>query len=217
MKRVRLTLRTEDVDVHPVYDLVTGGADYVTAAELLTWNVDGPTPGFLHRVEGDADAFAADLDAAPEVVDHEIIRIDPESFYSYHRCEVTPASMELLETFTRGSLLVVYPVEFNQDGSATMTVVGRSREIEDALAGVPPSVGVDVEAVGSPSIGDEEVRGRLSERQREAVATGIEVGYYDVPRQATHEDVARAMDCAPSTAALHLQKAEAKALTGLFE
>lgn len=52
----------------------------------------------------------------------------------------------------------------------------------------------------------------LSDRQREAVEAGLALGYYEVPREASHEDVAEAIDCAPSTAAEHRRKAEAKLL-----
>jgi predicted DNA binding protein len=50
---------------------------------------------------------------------------------------------------------------------------------------------------------------RLSDRQREAVTVALELGYYNQPRGATHEDVAAELDCAPPTASDHLQKAEA--------
>jgi predicted DNA binding protein len=50
----------------------------------------------------------------------------------------------------------------------------------------------------------------LSDRQREAVRAALDIGYYDQPRGATHEDVAAALDCAPSTASEHLRKAEAE-------
>jgi len=51
---------------------------------------------------------------------------------------------------------------------------------------------------------------RLSQRQREAVAVALELGYYEIPRETDHEAVADALECAPSTAAEHLRKAEAK-------
>jgi hypothetical protein len=34
MKRVRLTVRPVDTAVHPVYDLITGGADYLSEVEV---------------------------------------------------------------------------------------------------------------------------------------------------------------------------------------
>jgi predicted DNA binding protein len=60
------------------------------------------------------------------------------------------------------------------------------------------------------------VETHLTERQREALTAAVTHGYYDIPREADHEDVAAAMDCAPSTASEHLRKAEAMVMTSLF-
>ena len=37
----------------------------------------------------------------------------------------------------------------------------------------------------------------------------LDLGYYDQPHEAPHEAIAETLDCAPSTASNHLQKAEA--------
>lgn len=92
------------------------------------------------------------------------------------------------------------------DGSYTFTVIET----------VPDGVTVTVEAVGGREVADESLLGRLTERQRAAVTAALDCGYYDVPHRTTTEDVARALDCAPSTAAEHLQRAEAAVLRGLF-
>jgi predicted DNA binding protein len=59
----------------------------------------------------------------------------------------------------------------------------------------------------------------LTDRQEEVVELALDLGYYDTPREATHEDVAAAIGCAPNTATEHLQKGEAKlvraGMTGL--
>ncbi len=57
----------------------------------------------------------------------------------------------------------------------------------------------------------------LSARQREAARVALAVGYFDTPRGATIEDVANELDCATSTAAEHLQKAESRVFSMLFE
>lgn len=56
----------------------------------------------------------------------------------------------------------------------------------------------------------------LTARQREAVEAALSLGYYDIPREASYEDVAEAMGCAPSTAAEHLRKAEGKLVGSAF-
>lgn len=217
MKRVRMTFRPDGVEVHPVYNLLTGGADYLSEVELINWNVSAEPPGFLIRAEGDADAFAADLEAIPEVIHQEFIRVGDDEFYVYHTCEKTPMTDTLFEVFSMQSLLVVFPMEYHDDGAATVTVVGPEPDIQTVLAKVPEEIEVDIDAVGGPQVRSDGVLAHLSQRQREAVEIGIEVGYYASPRQATSEDVADVMGCAPSTAAKHLRKAESKLVTGLLQ
>lgn len=48
------------------------------------------------------------------------------------------------------------------------------------------------------------------------IQAALSLGYYEVPRTASHEDVAEELDCAPSTAAEHLRKAEATVIETVF-
>jgi predicted DNA binding protein len=48
----------------------------------------------------------------------------------------------------------------------------------------------------------------LTERQREVVRTAYSMGYYEVPRSSSTEDVAERVGLDPSTVAEHLQRAE---------
>jgi len=217
MKRVRMTFRPDGVEVHPVYSLLTGEVDYLSEVKLINWNVSAEPPGFLIRAEGDADAFAADIEAIPEVIHQEFIHVSEDEFYVYHTCEKSPMTDALFDAFSKQSLLVVFPMEYHDDGSATVTVVGPESDIERVIEDVPDEITVDIDAVGGPEVRNDGVLSQLSERQREALESAIATGYYDNPRQATSEDVADVMGCAPSTAAKHLRKAESKLVTSLLQ
>ena len=56
----------------------------------------------------------------------------------------------------------------------------------------------------------------LTDRQREIVATARSMGYYEVPRQVSVDDIAAEFDLDPSTVAEHLQRAERNLIDGLF-
>jgi predicted DNA binding protein len=208
MKHVRLTISAPAGTVHPVFDLLTD-ADLVESVTGLHWNFSGDRLGTLHYIEGDPEAYRAKLEAIPWS------RTDG-TFYAYHQCVVDGGARALFETFTRGSLLLVPPVEYGRDGSATFSLFGDSAEIQAALDGVPDAVDVEVHEVGGFADTPRATDAGLSDRQREAGETAVAIGYYDVPRAASHEDVAAAMDCAPSTAAEHLRKAESKLLRATF-
>lgn len=215
MKHVRLTLRAPPETVHPVFDLLTR-SEHVETVEGLDWNFSGDRLGILHYVEGDLDAYVGELEAIPAVLDHDVARAGEDACYAYHRCAVDGGAAALFETFTRGSLLLVPPVEFGEGGVATFSLFGESAEDQAAIETVPDAVDVEVHEVGGIADAPTATGAALSDRQREAVQAALELGYYEIPREASHEDVAAAIDCAPSTAAEHLRKAESKLLRSVL-
>ncbi|NEU55326.1 helix-turn-helix domain-containing protein [Halorussus sp. MSC15.2] len=94
------------------------------------------------------------------------------------------------------------------DRGATVSFVGPQEAIaglveEYETAGVSP----DLRKLGAYA-GDDRPLDELTDRQREAVRTAYEMGYYEVPREATTEDVAAEFGVDSSTVAEHLQRAE---------
>ena len=57
---------------------------------------------------------------------------------------------------------------------------------------------------------------RLTDRQREVIQTAFDMGYYEVPRPVSTEEVAADLDLDSSTVAEHLQRAERNLLTVLL-
>lgn len=215
MKHVRLTMRAPEGTVHPVFDMLTR-SEHVERVNGLHWNFSGDVLGTLHYVEGDLDAYVAELDSIPSVLDYDIAPADDTHFYVYHRCVVDGGAQELFETFTRDTLLMVPPIEFSPDGSATFSLFGDDAEVQAALDDVPKVIGIDVHEVSGIENTPEVTGATLTARQREAIEAALQLGYYDVPHEASYEDVAETMGCAPSTAAEHLRKAEGKLVQSAF-
>lgn len=218
MKRVRITIDLREPDLPPTFERTTVGdvdGDF-EHLEIVNWNVSNPPTGFLVRLRGDARRFESVLREDPHVRDFELLPITDSECYGFVESEGTTAARGLFENFTRGSLMTVPPVTWNSDGTSSFTLVGAEADIQAAVDGVPDAVDVTVEAVGGTDVTAEGVVDRLSPRQREAVEIALALGYYDVPREATSEAVARELGCAPSTAAEHLQKAEATVLSALL-
>jgi predicted DNA binding protein len=215
MRRLRATFYAPDVEVHPVHT-VLADREHVDAAEMVHWNEAGETITHVFRVEGDRDAFAEELATVPEVFEHDLTPLTDDAFYAYVRAETTPVQREMFEMYDAGGVVVTSPLEHTDDGGVSFEVVGEESALQAAIEAVPEGLEVEIERVGGTTDDPEAVLGSLSERQREAVEAALAVGYYDVPRTATHEDVAAALECAPSTASEHLRKAESKVLRGLF-
>lgn len=151
------------------------------------------------------------------VTDYEVLPIADREWYCFFEGTVSSAARSLFENFTRGSLMTVPPIECNDDGSNTYTIIGTEADIQAAIDGVPDMVDVSVERIGGKRVTAESVVDRLAPRQRVAVETALELGYYDVPRNATSEDIADELGCATATAAEHLQKAESVLIASLFD
>ncbi len=216
MKRVRITIHPQELDNPTLYGHLTH-APYISEVRTLNWNNETPPAGFLLWIRGDYRRLEGVLTDAPDVSDYEILPLSDEECHCFVEGTGPADSRELWANFNRGSLMTIPPVEWNADGSSTFTFVGTEEDVQAAVDGVPKNVPVDIERVGGASVRPDGVRGELSDRQRETAETAAAVGYYDTPRDATIEDVASDMECAPSTAAEHLQRAESKVMTALFD
>lgn len=217
MKHVRLTLDAggRADEIHPMFDLITG-APYVERATAMHWNYSGDELGIMHYVEGDAAAFERDVAEIPEVLAYELTEVGDDAFYVYIRDATNEAIRELFDIVDRSPAVVVPPVEYARDGTVSYSVVGPSAEIGTAIDRIPEPIDVTVTEVGTIEGAPGVEQAALSDRQREAVETALALGYYEVPRDASHEDVADEMGCAPSTAAEHLRKAESKVLRNVL-
>lgn len=213
--RVRLTAGGDEAEIHPVYDL-WANAEFIERSTALQWNFTGEELGILHRSVGDVDAFEAAIEAIPEVLAYDIVRTDTDVFYVYLRDTPTDAFDEMVRPFAESSLVVVPPVRYHEDGTVTFSIFGPDAEIQAGIDHLPAPMECTIEAISGLESMAATVETRLSRRQREAMEAAAELGYYEVPREASHEDVAAAIDCAPSTAAEHLRKAEATLVDSLF-
>lgn len=89
-----------------------------------------------------------------------------------------------------------------------LSIIGSQDQIGRSVEGmISAGMNVELERLKEYS-GSESTMELLTDRQREVVRTAHSLGYYDVPRSASTEDVARELDLDPSTVAEHLQRAE---------
>ena len=58
---------------------------------------------------------------------------------------------------------------------------------------------------------------RLTEKQREVLMAAYKLGYYEIPRKITSEELAKELGIVDSTLVEHLRKAEQRLMTQLFE
>lgn len=217
MRSVRVTLDAggREGEVHPMYDLLAN-AEFVERATAIQWSVTEDAQAMLHYVEGDAERFRAVTAETPAVSAVDVAPAGEGAFYAFVKGKATPLFNDLFAAMADVTAMPVPPVEYHTDGTVSFTIVGSGEEIQRAIEDVPSPVEVTVEEVGGMTAVPGLAETLLAPRQREALDAALELGYYDVPRDATHEEVAAALDCAPSTAAEHLRKAESKILRNVL-
>jgi len=213
--RVRVTAHGRESEIHPVYDL-WANAPFIERSRALQWNNTGDELGILHVADGDADAFEAAVEDIPEVLGYDLERTGDGAFYVYLRDDTTTSLRDMFGSLLTGAVVIVPPIVYREDGWVSISLFGADESLQTAVEEIPDPVEVVVEQVGGLDSAAPAVGPSLTDRQREAVDAALELGYYEVPREADHVAVAEALDCAPSTAAEHLRKAEARVLRSAF-
>lgn len=129
---------------------------------------------------------------------HEATMID--TFLSRHNCLMLPP-LRYERGYKTCRVLALNPenlTEFYHDILDRANVEVKSKREVTALGGTEPLSNAEREG---PS---------LSPRQRETIITAYELGYYDIPRETTTEEIADAIGVQRRTAEQHIRRAEDK-------
>lgn len=210
MKYLQLAIREPAEQRNPMHTFLMDH-DGVDRAQLWNWSTTTDDADLmLFRVIGAMGPYTAALEAAPFIADFETERIDETAFYAYVEHETRAEDHAFREPFLDQRVLTLPPIEFAADGDTRMEIVGRAVDVQAVLEGFPDTFDVRVDQIGGYGRGMPAFASVLTDRQRDVLATAVELGYYEVPRTATVEDVAAELDCAPSTASDHLRKAQGR-------
>jgi predicted DNA binding protein len=199
--------------LHPMQEFMqeTDAIDY---EELLTWNFKrgSETEVELFYVVGDVDPYREAIEDVDGIREYTIEPVDDRSFYVYAVQETRPEDLTFRTAWGNPDIVVIPPIRFEPDASIRVTMAGDVGDFQEVVERLPEGFDVEIEEVGTFDRPHATVAGALTDRQYQAVETAVELGYYETPRDASLESVAEALDCAPSTASNHLQKAEATVL-----
>lgn len=217
MKYVRLTLRHPREMRNPMRSFIMEH-DAMDRAELLNWNLSHADRDYvLFRIVGEMDPYADAVEDAPLILDYELTPLDDASFYAYIEHEKRDVDADFRTAFAGTSVLVIPPITYTSDGAMCMELVGEADDMNTVMTGMDAAIDVSVEQVGDYDTPRMRLWSSLTERQQSALETAVEVGYYDVPREAGVEAVAEELDCAASTASTHLRNAESRIVRELVQ
>lgn len=215
MRQLRLTLTPNDLTDHPFCALTGKRGPIEEAQSLYCTRATNSQLTSVFALKGEPDDIRTELDELSEVVAYDLTVGEGDICYMNGQIEMTGLIRTFNDIISLDNITLVLPVVYS-NGSATVELVGSDASLQAAVDALPSSVRVDLEWIGEFADGDS-AHSILSDRQREAVMTGLELGYYETPRQATHADVAERLGCSTSTASEHLLRAESKLIKTMLD
>lgn len=113
-------------------------------------------------------------------------------------------------------VVVDWPIRFATDGTAIITLIGRTEEIRGAMSIQTDEIDVRVDRIGEYTRDAVERAPDLTDRELRAIRTAVDIGHYENPREATYADLADELECSTGTVGHHLRNAEAKLMQHMF-
>lgn len=102
------------------------------------------------------------------------------------------------------------PIECLPDGGVRVTVLGSDTGISEVVDGMPESLALSLESMGTYDPDRSDPFASLTERQQEILLTALELGYFETPRQTNQEAIADMLDVSTATVGEHLRRIQAK-------
>jgi hypothetical protein len=217
MRYVTLRARpTEGEGFHPLGEQLSTDPAVERGKIYRVDLLDDGTGLLLAEARGDRDRYREILESSEHVLDFSIAGETEEGWwYSYTHFEPTEVTERMLGVRYDLGLAMEMPIEVEPGGAMVVTLVGPEGAFAEAMRADDPEYELEVLETGEHTPDLDDLFLSLTDRQREVLEAAVELGYYDDPRAATHEDVAREVDAAPSTVGEHLRKVESRVFAQL--
>jgi predicted DNA binding protein len=212
MRYAELLLRSRRGGFHPAEDALIEAPDVERVAIHHMNQLDDGTIVFLYELQGNVERVREIYDAHDDIISYSISTSEDNDIHSYIHFRPNDLVDTLFRLPQEHSLVVDTPIECLPDGGIRVTVLADQETITEALGLVPSDIDVELATMGEYHPDDRQLFSLLTQRQREILVTAIDLGYYDVPRNSTYEDIADELDLAPVTVGEHLRKIEGKIL-----
>jgi len=209
MRYLDLRLSMPDEMLHPMQAFIREG-DAVEYEVLRSWNgqPERDIEYELFYVVGDREPYREAVESVDRVQEYTIAPVDDQSFHVWVRQETWGGLQRMREAFLGLGLIVVPPIFVDDEAAMYLTIVGEGETLQRLVDSVPDEIDATVQEIGDYDRWRGTLTAGLTDRQYEAVATAVELGYYRTPQETSVEAVGDALDCSASTASVLLSKAE---------
>ncbi|WP_435157595.1 helix-turn-helix domain-containing protein [Haladaptatus sp. DFWS20] len=219
MRSATVVLTWDDVQVHPIEEqFARNEAVTVEAIHYLSPVHDGMYVELL-ELRGDLDRARALLAESSDAFEFDVVGGDGRGV-AYLQCRTAGVVDELLSLLHEHEIVLDWPMRYiDIDGSRglQLTVLGTNPAIRRATSQLPDGIRLRLERLGEyePSTG--QLSSILTERQLELFELAVREGYYEVPRETTHRELAGQLDRSTGTVSEHLQRIESKLVASYFD
>lgn len=215
MRCATIVVSPTDGGLHPIDEAIAAepsvSRERIHRIELLA----DDTCVILYEVRGELETGLSVLEGQETVLEYELADADRGLVYVHF--EPTPRLEALLSVDRSTQFVMLYPLTVTHDGSLRITIVGDESTLRSGIADLPAGIDLELERVGDFQSTPETPAASLTDRQREVLRTALRMGYYEIPRRTTHEEIGATLDVAGITVGEHLRRVENKVLSSVLE
>ena len=212
MRYVKVSVIPTEGDIDPVASAIEAHPSLTRESILHISRLNDGTAVLLTQIRGEEGALDSVLASSEEVLSYDVYP-QQDGLQAYVHTEPTAAAASLLELEQEHEFVLDMPIEYGPDGGLKVAVIGREETVRRAIDDIPEGIRVELEQLSDYDPELRELSSLLTDRQQELLDTATDLGYYEVPRQATHQDIADELDLSTTTVGEHLRKIEARMLS----
>lgn len=212
MKRYRVRLIPDDGKFHPFDRLVMAAPDLERVAIHNIHLIDDGAAQMLYEFCGSRPRLEGIMESLDCEARYQITEVEGRIFL-YLLFEPNETIRRLVLVHHNHKICLDPPQIFTTRGDLLLTYYGTDRHFHEAMAEVPDDVGVKLERKSEFEPSVDPFLSKLTMKQREIMQTAVDLGYYQLPREATLEGIGDELNLSAATVGEHLQKVEKKLVT----
>jgi predicted DNA binding protein len=188
----------------------------IKSLEILQFLREAPEElAIICRIEFADPAMRIEDFIDDDILELQLLDQEKDGAYTYFirsKASTTPDSH--FDPFASGGYLSV-PFEI-KDGRARITYLGDAKQVKAFLEGIEKlGVKYRVASITDAKFSQNSPLSRLTEKQRRVLVTAYRLGYYDMPRRISSEQLAEKLNIRSSALIAHRRKAERRLLAEL--
>lgn len=201
--------------IHPITQLLDE-EPAVTRVSLFHANIlDDGTGLLLGRLRGDLDRVRVLLGEQPEILACDVS--GEQEGLAYIHVQPTESIARFMSLPQTHEVFFELPLERAGSGVRVTMIGETSTMLQQAIEDIPDDLQCTLERTGEYPPDVRDLASLLTERQREILTVAVNGGYYDVPRQTTHREIADHFGLAVGTVSEHLRKIESSVFSAIVD